>query len=109
MSFASIYPLYLQKIERKGRSKSELDSVLCWLTGYNLESLAQCCANELLTLEDFFAESPQLNPQMYLLTGSVCGHRLQDLGEGLMRWVRCMDKLVDDLAKGRKLERILPA
>lgn len=109
MSFASIYPLYLQKVQRKGRSKGELDKVLCWLTGHSPESLELCYSDVLLTLEAFFAESPKLNPKMYLLTGSICGYRLQELGEGLMRRVRCMDKLVDDLAKGRSLERILPA
>lgn len=109
MCFATIYPLYLQKVQRKGRTKDELDSVLCWLTGHTLDSLELCCADTSLTLADFFAQSPGLNSKMLLIKGSICGYRLQELGVGLLRQVRCMDKLVDDLAKGRILERILPA
>lgn len=99
MTWATIYPLYLQKVARKGHSQEELDEVLCWLTGHAPDSLRQCVADEAMTLSDFFASCPQLNPEMYLIGGSICGHRLQDLGDGLMRRVRCMDKLVDNLAK----------
>ncbi len=106
MSFASVYPLYLQKAEKKGRTKAEVDEVLRWLTGHSQASLeAEIAART--TFEDFFARAPRLNPNRNLITGTVCGVRVETIEEPLMRELRYMDKLIDELAKGRKLEKIL--
>lgn len=106
MSFASIYPLYIQKVEKKGRTKAELDTVLFWLTGYDKQTL-QKQIDKKTDLESFFAQAPQLNPNVSKITGVICGYRVEDIEDKLMQKIRYMDKLVDELAKGRKMEKIL--
>ncbi len=106
MSFASIYPLYIQKVEGKGRTKEELDTVLYWLTGYNKQSL-QKQIDQKSDLETFFAKAPQLNPNVSKITGVICGYRVEEIEDKLMQKIRYMDKLVDELAKGRAMEKIL--
>ena len=106
MSFASIYPMYLQKIERKGRSKEELDQVIYWLTGYDEQEL-QKQIDQGVDMETFFAEVPQLNENVTLIKGVICGYRVEDIEDPLMQKIRYLDKLVDELAKGKKLEKIL--
>lgn len=106
MTFASIYPLYVNKVERKNRTQAELDDVLHWLTGYTQEQLLAQIAAE-VDLEQFFAEAPQLNPNRSLIKGVVCGVRVENIEEPLMQEIRYMDKLVDELAKGKALTKIL--
>ena len=106
MSFASIYPLYIQKVEKKGRTKAELDTVLFWLTGYNKQTL-QKQIDKKNDLETFFAQAPELNPNVSRITGVICGYRVEEIEDKLMQKIRYMDKLVDELAKGRKMEKIL--
>lgn len=106
MSFASIYPLYIQKVEKKGRTKAELDAILFWLTGYNKQTLQKQIGKK-TDLESFFAQAPQLNPNVSKITGVICGYRVEDIEDKLMQKIRYMDKLVDELAKGRKMEKIL--
>ena len=106
MTFASIYPLYIQKVEKKGRTKDELDTVLFWLTGYDKKTLQQQIGKK-VDLETFFAKAPQLNPNVSMITGVICGYRVEDIEDKLMQKIRYMDKLVDELAKGRKMEKIL--
>ncbi len=96
--FASIYPLYIKKVESKGRTKEELDTVLFWLTGYNAKSLHKQIDAK-VDLEAFFAEAPLLNPNASKITGMICGYRIEEIEDDLMRKVRYMDKLVDELAK----------
>ena len=105
MSFAGVYPLYVQKVEKKGRTKEELDTVLCWLTGYTEKTL-QKQIDKKVDLETFFAEA-KLNPNASKITGVICGYRIEDIEEPLMKKIRYMDKLVDELARGRKMEKIL--
>lgn len=104
--FASVYSLYIQKVEKKGRTKEELDTVLFWLTGYNKKTLQQQIDKK-VDLETFFAMAPQLNPNVSKITGVICGYRVEDIEDKLMQKIRYMDKLVDELAKGRKMEKIL--
>ena len=106
MSFASVYPHYVQKAEKKGRTKKELDEVICWLTGYTSKDLATVI-KEKKNFETFFGEAPRLNPNAVKITGTICGVRIQEIEDPLMRKVRYMDKLVDELAKGRPMEKIL--
>lgn len=106
MSFASIYPMYLQKIEKKGRSKEELDQVIYWLTGYDEQGL-QKQIDQGVDMETFFAEVPQLNENVSLIKGVICGYRVEDIEDPLMKKIRYLDKLVDELGKGKKLEKIL--
>lgn len=108
MSFASVYPLYIQKVERKGRKKAELDEVIAWLTGYVGKSL-QRALDDRRDLETFFADAPRMNPNVGLITGVVCGVRVEAIEDPLMRNIRYLDKLVDELAKGRAMEKILRA
>ncbi len=108
MSFAGVYPLYIQKVEKKGRTKEELDTVLFWLTGYNEKSLREQI-DQKKSLETFFAEAPLLNPNVSKITGLICGYRVEDIEDKLMQKIRYMDKLVDELAKGKKMEKILRA
>ena len=106
MKFANVYPLYIEKVEKKGRTKEELDTVLCWLTGYDERSLQQQI--DLKTdLETFFAQAPQLNPNVSKITGVICGYRVEEIEDKLMQKIRYMDKLIDELAKGKKMEKIL--
>ena len=106
MSFSKIYPLYVQKAERKSRTKKEVDEIICWLTGYDPESLqAQIDGN--VSLQTFFEEAPQMNPNAALIKGVVCGVRVEEIDDPLMQKIRWLDKLVDELAKGKKMEKIL--
>ena len=105
-SFAGVYPLYSQKVERKGRTKEEVDQVICWLTGYDQAGLQQQIDQE-NDFETFFAQAPALNPNRALITGLVCGVRVEEIEDPLMQEIRYLDKLVDELAKGRKMDKIL--
>jgi hypothetical protein len=105
-TFASIYPLYIEKAEKKNRTKKEVDQVICWLTGYTPAGLKKQIENE-NDLETFFAQAPQIHPNSSLITGVVCGVRVQEIEDPLMKKIRYMDKLVDELAKGKAMEKIL--
>lgn len=107
-SFASVYPLYVAKAERKGRKKSEVDAVICWLTGYSQKELKGQLKAE-TDFETFFKEAPQMNPARRLIKGVVCGVRVEEIEEPTMREIRYLDKLVDELAKGKAMEKILRA
>ena len=107
MTFASVYPLYLAKVERKGRTKEELLTVIQWLTGYTENDLQQCIEAQ-VTFEQFFSEAT-LHPNAQLIKGVICGYRVEEIENRLTQQVRYLDKLVDELAKGRKLEKILRA
>lgn len=106
MSFASVYPHYVQKAEKKGRTKQEVDDVICWLTGYSPKELAKRIEQK-TNFETFFDEAPALNPNASKITGVICGVRIEEIEDPLMRKVRYMDKLVDELAKGRPMDKIL--
>jgi len=105
-SFASVYPHYLQKAEKKGRTKQEVDEVVCWLTGYTPTALAAQIKRK-ADFETFFGEAPALNPNASKITGVICGVRIEEIENPLMRKIRYLDKLVDELAKGRPMEKIL--
>lgn len=107
-SFASVYPLYVAKAEKKGRSKEEVDTVICWLTGYSQQGLEEQL-NKQTDFETFFNEAPQMNPSRTLIKGVVCGVRVEDIQEPTMREIRYLDKLVDELAKGKAMGKILRA
>ena len=104
--FASVYPLYVQKVEAKGRTRQELDEVICWLTGYGPEALGEHIERR-TDFETFFGEAPALHPNASKITGTICGVRIQEIEDPLMRNIRYLDKLVDELAKGRPMEKIL--
>ena len=104
--FAKVYPLYVQKAERKGRTKDEVDQVICWLTGYDLAGLQRQIDQE-NDLETFFSQAPAIHPDSSLIKGVVCGVRVEEIEDPLMRKIRYLDKLVDELAKGWKMEKIL--
>ncbi len=106
MSFASIYPHYVTKVEKKGKPKAQLDEIITWLTGYDAAGLAEVLADE-RDFEAFFAQAPAMNPNRALITGVVCGKRVEEIEDPLMREIRYLDKLVDELAKGKKFENIL--
>lgn len=106
MTFGSIYPLYIAKVEKKGRTKSEVDQVIRWLTGYSQPAL-EARVEDHTELEAFLVEAPQLNPARALIKGVVCGVRVEDIADPVMREIRYMDKLIDELAKGRAMEKIL--
>ena len=106
MSFASVYPHYLQKAEKKGRTKQEVDEVICWLTGYSPRALAEQITRK-TNFEDFFSQAPAIHPNASQITGTICGVRIEEIEDPLMRNVRYMDKLVDELAKGRPMAKIL--
>ena len=108
IKFSSVYPLYVQKAERKNRTKKEVDQVICWLTGYDQAGLKKQIKQE-TDLETFFANAPRMHPNTALITGVVCGIRVEDIEDPLMQKIRYMDKLVDELAKGKKMEKILRA
>ncbi len=106
MSFAKVYPLYVAKAEKKGRTKGEVNEIICWLTGYSLEDLEDKIEKQ-TDFETFFAEAPQLNPNRALIKGVVCGVRVEDIQEPTMQEIRYLDKLIDELAKGKNMEKIL--
>ncbi|MBC1667804.1 DUF2200 domain-containing protein [Listeria welshimeri] len=106
MSFASVYPLYIQKVEKKGRTKEEVDEIIFWLTGYNEDSLQQVVDKE-IDFETFFEQAPKMNPNASLITGVICGYRVEEIEDKLMQQIRYLDKLIDELAKGKKMEKIL--
>lgn len=104
--FSSVYPLYIKKVESKGRTKAELDEVIFWLTGYNEQTLQQQL-DQKSDFTTFFAQAPQMNPNVSKITGVICGYRVEDIEHPLMQQIRYLDKLVDELAKGRAMEKIL--
>lgn len=106
MSFARVYPLYIAKVERKGRTKAEVDMIIRWLTGYTQKGLEAQLKKE-TSIEDFLLKAPKLNPSRTLIKGVICGVRIEDIKERTMREIRYMDKLVDELAKGRAMEKVL--
>jgi hypothetical protein len=106
ITFAKVYPLYIQKAERKNRTKQEVDQIICWLTGYNQAGLKQQIKKE-NDLKTFFAQAPAIHPNSSLIKGVVCGIRVEDIEDPLMRNIRYLDKLIDELAKGKTMEKIL--
>lgn len=106
MKFSSVYPLYVQKAERKNRTKAEVDQIICWLTGYSQAELQHQIERE-SDLDTFFAQAPLINPNTSLIKGVVCGVRVEDIEDPLMRKIRYLDKLIDELAKGKALDKIL--
>ena len=105
MSFASVYPMYVQKVEKKGRTKAELHTVIEWLTGFDGRKLRELIEKK-VTFEEFFRQA-SLNPNAHLITGVICGYRIEEIENPLTRKARYLDKLVDELAKGRKMEKVL--
>lgn len=105
-SFASVYPLYVKKAERKDRTKEEVDKIIFWLTGYDQSGLKKQLQKE-VDIEKFFAEAPRMNPNASLIKGVVCGVRVEEISHPLMQKIRYLDKLIDELAKGKKIEKIL--
>ena len=106
MEFAKVYPLYVQKAERKGRSKDEVDQIICWLTGYEKTGLERQ-VDQRVDFETFFDQAPALNPSRSLIKGLVCGVRVEEVEDPLMQKIRYLDKLIDELAKGKAMEKIL--
>ncbi len=106
MSFASVYPLYVQKAEKKGRTKSEVDEIIFWLTGYDTLSFRKQIENE-VTVKTFFDEAPMINENVSLIKGMICGYRVEDIEDELMQKIRYLDKLIDELAKGKSMDKIL--
>ncbi|HFK5504292.1 TPA: DUF2200 domain-containing protein [Elizabethkingia anophelis] len=106
MSFAGVYPHYIQKAEKKGRTKAEVDEIIFWLTGYDAKSLQQHI-DQKTNFEDFFGQAPQINPDVSKITGVICGYRVEEIEDPLMQKVRYLDKLIDELAKGKSMEKIL--
>lgn len=105
-SFASVYPHYINKVEKKGRTKAELDTVICWLTGYDLKTL-QKQIDDKIDFEIFFDQAPQINKNVSKITGVICGYRVEEIEDVLMQKIRYLDKLVDELSKGKTMEKIL--
>lgn len=108
IKMARVYPLYIEKVEKKGRTKAEVDMVIRWLTGYSQKQLEKHLENE-TDLQTFFAKAPELNPARSLITGMICGVRVEEIQDPVMQVIRYMDKLIDELAKGRPMEKILRA
>jgi len=106
MSFSKVYPLYVSKAEKKGRTKSEVDEIICWLTGYSQDEL-EVQLEKQADFETFFREAPQLNPSRSLIKGVVCGVRVENIEDPMMQNIRYLDKLIDELAKGKAMEKIL--
>ncbi|WP_343706504.1 DUF2200 domain-containing protein [Flavobacterium sp.] len=104
--FSSVYPLYIQKVEKKGRTKEELDKVIKWLTGYSDEQIKEQIEKK-VDFQTFFAEAPELNPNASKITGVICGYRVEEIEDPLIQKMRYLDKLIDEIAKGRKMEKIL--
>lgn len=106
MSFASVYPYYIQKAEKKGRTKKEVETIIFWLTGYDAASFKEQLRKE-IDFKTFFAEAPEMHPHCSKITGVVCGHRVEEIEDPLMQKIRYLDKLIDELAKGKAMEKIL--
>lgn len=106
VAFASVYPMYVQKAERKNRTRVEVDQIICWLTGYNMQGLQKQIKQE-VDFECFFSEAPKLHPNCGLIKGVVCGIRVEEVQDPLMQKIRYLDKLIDELAKGKAMEKIL--
>ena len=106
MQFAAVYPHYVVKVEKKGRTKEELDTVICWLTGYDKKTLHRQIDKK-VNIETFFSEAPEINPAASKITGVICGYRVEEIEDPLMQKLRYLDKLVDELAKGKTMEKIL--
>ncbi len=106
MPFVSVYPHYIKKAEKKGRTKADVDTIIYWLTGYNQQTLQQHI-DQKSDFETFFAQAPQMNPNVSKITGLICGYRVEEMEDKLMQKIRYLDKLVDELAKGRTMEKIL--
>ncbi len=106
MAFAKVYPLYVQKAERKGRTQAEVDQIICWLTGYDLAGLQRQVAQG-VDFDTFFAQAPALHPNTSLIKGVVCGVRVEEVEDPLMQKIRYLDKLIDELAKGKAMQKIL--
>ena len=105
-AFSRVYPMYIQKVEKKGRKKEEVDTVICWLTGYDEDGLQAQIEKE-VDFETFFAQAPRINPNAHKITGIVCGVRVEEIEDPLMQKIRWLDKLVDELAKGKPMEKVL--
>jgi len=106
MAFASVYPHYIAKAEKKGRTRAEVHAVICWLTGYDEQTL-QRQIEERVDFENFFAKAPRINPNVSKITGVICGYRVEEIEDKLMQQIRYLDKLVDELAKGKAMDKIL--
>lgn len=106
MSFAGVYPHYIQKAEKKGRTKEEVHETIFWLTGYNEKDLQEILNNK-TNFRDFFEQAPQINPNVSLIKGVICGYRVEEIEDELMRKIRYLDKLIDELAKGKSMDKIL--
>jgi hypothetical protein len=106
MSFASVYPHYLAKAQKKGRTKEEVDTIICWLTGYTLKALQKQIDTK-VDFETFYNKAPQIHPNASQITGVICGYRVEDIEDKLMQQIRYLDKLIDELAKGKPMEKIL--
>ncbi len=106
MPFAGVYPHYIAKVEKKGHTKAELDEIICWLTGYTEKDLERILDDK-IDLKTFFAQAPQINPNASKITGVICGYRVEEIEDPLMQKIRYMDKLIDELAKGKAMEKIL--
>ena len=106
MPFAKVYPLYIQKAEKKGRAKAEVDAIIFWLTGYNKQTLQQQIDKN-NDFETFFAQAPEINSNVSKITGVICGYRVEDIEDKLMQRIRYLDKLIDEMAKGKTMEKIL--
>lgn len=107
-SFASVYPYYIAKAEKKGRTKEEVNEIICWLTGYSHDELVKQIEKE-VDFETFFIEAPEQNPSRFLIKGVVCGVRVEEIEDPMMREIRYLDKLIDELSRGKKLDKILRA
>jgi hypothetical protein len=106
MPFANVYPLYIKKVEKKGRTKEEVDTIIFWLTGHNETTFQEILDNK-IDFQTFFGQAPELNPNVSKITGVICGYRVEEIEDKLMQKIRYLDKLIDELAKGRTMEKIL--
>ncbi len=106
MAFGKVYPMYIQKAEKKGRTKDEVDEIICWLTGYDKKALNQQIENG-SDFQTFFAQAPRINPNASKITGLICGYRVEEIEDDVIQKVRYLDKLIDELAKGKTMEKIL--
>ncbi len=106
LSFPGVYPYYVEKAEKKGRSKEEVDEIICWLTGYSKKELENILSGD-MNFETFFTQAPQINPNASKITGVICGYRVEDIEDDIVQKARYLDKLIDELAKGKAMEKIL--